>query len=63
MFKTKLVEVGDSVGCALPQELLDSWQVKEGDTLYAVPTEGSFRLMRQPPGSEMSTEIGVLKKS
>ncbi len=63
MFQTKLVEVGDSLGCALPQELLDSWQVKEGDTLYAVPTEGGFRLTRQPPGGEISTEIGVLQKS
>ncbi len=63
MFQTKIVEVGDSVGCALPQELLDSWQVKEGDTLYAVPTEGGFRLMRQPPDSEMSTDITENNKS
>lgn len=51
MFRAEIVEMGDSLGFALPQELLDSWQIGVGDTIYAVATETGFRLMLHPPES------------
>ncbi len=47
MFKTEIVEVGDSLGFALPVELLEAWNVGVGDTIYAVEAENGIRLLPQ----------------
>lgn len=48
MFRTEIVEVGDSLGFVLPQELLDVWKVGVGDTIYAVETDAGFQLLPHP---------------
>ncbi len=36
MFALKLIQIGDSVGMVLPDELMAMLQVVEGDALYLV---------------------------
>jgi putative addiction module antidote len=50
MQSLKLRKLGNSVGVVLPQKLLNSMQLKEGDTIHVTESsEQSFRVSKYDP--------------
>ncbi|MDD2881060.1 MAG: hypothetical protein PHQ58_11530 [Rhodoferax sp.] len=48
MFKTELVEVGDSLGLVLPDALLSRWNLTVDDTIFMTETASGFMLSPHP---------------
>ncbi len=49
MKQVKLRKVGNSYGVTLPKELLEKYNVKEGETLYIVENPDGFKLSPYDP--------------
>jgi len=49
MKKVKLRKVGNSYGLTLPRELLEKYNIKEGDELYIVESSDGFKLSPYDP--------------
>lgn len=56
MNSIKILKVGNSLGAAFPQELMDDLNIQEGDELCLVRTKKGFELMLYEPdfSAEMS---------
>ncbi len=52
MKKVKLRKVGNSYGLTLPKELLEKYNVKEGEELYVVESSHGFTLTPYDPDFE-----------
>jgi putative addiction module antidote len=52
MKKIKLRKVGNSYGVTLPKELLEKYNVKEGEELYVVESNHGFTLTPYDPDFE-----------
>ncbi len=48
----KLQKVGNSIGTMIPKEILDKFNLKEGDTLTLVVMEDGIKLMADDPEFE-----------
>lgn len=61
MKKLKLRKVGNSYGLTLPKELLEKYNIKEGEELYVVEDSHGFRLTPYDPEFELWAD--ALKKT
>ena len=52
MKKVKLRKVGNSYGLTLPRELLEKYNIKEGEELYVVENSDGFKLSPYDPDFE-----------
>jgi len=52
MKKLKLRKVGNSYGITLPRELLEKYNLKEGEELYVVENSHGFKLTPYDPDFE-----------
>lgn len=52
MKKVKLRKVGNSYGLTLPKEILEKYNLKEGEELYVVESNHGFTLTRYDPDFE-----------
>ncbi|MBS3897678.1 MAG: AbrB/MazE/SpoVT family DNA-binding domain-containing protein [Dethiobacter sp.] len=52
MKKVKLRKVGNSYGLTLPKELLEKYNIKEGEELYVVESSYGFTLTPYDPDFE-----------
>ena len=53
MKKVKLRKVGNSYGFTVPRELLDKYNLKEGEELYVVESRDGFKLSPYNPDFEL----------
>jgi len=60
MVALKLRKVGNSVGVILPQTVLDSLRVDEGDTVFLTSSADGFRLT--PYNPEFETQMSAARK-
>ena len=60
MVALKLRKVGNSVGVILPQTVLDSLRVDEGDTVFLTSSADGFRLTPYSP--EFETQMSAARK-
>ncbi|HYM17433.1 MAG TPA: hypothetical protein VEU06_02615 [Micropepsaceae bacterium] len=58
MFFLKIVQIGDSLGIILPDEVLADLHVKEGDELVLTGAPGGYRLMASDPELRRQLEVG-----
>ena len=57
MFKTELVEVGDSLGLVLPDALLSRWNLTVDDTIYMTETADGIVLSSHPVETDTPTVL------
>ena len=62
--KLQLISIGNSVGVILPKELLAKLDVRKGDTLFVVETNGGIHLTTKDPDFDAQIEVArrVMKK-
>lgn len=52
MKKVKLRKVGNSYGLTLPKEILEKYNIKEGEDLYVIESDHGFTLTPYDPDFE-----------
>ena len=62
--KLQLISIGNSVGVILPKELLAKLDIRKGDTLFVVETNGGIHLTTKDPDVDAQIEVArrVMKK-
>jgi putative addiction module antidote len=64
MIRLKVTKVGDSLGVALPADVLASLKVVEGDTLYLTETPTGYAVSSPDPALQEQLRVGreIMKK-
>lgn len=55
----EVIEVGDSLGVVLPEDLLARLKLGDGDTLYLTETAHGFRLTANDPDVEVAPPLAL----
>ena len=58
MGKTKVIQIGNSMGVVLPKEVLAALRVEKGDPLFLVQTANGISLTAYDPEIERQVEAG-----
>jgi putative addiction module antidote len=53
----KLRKVGNSIGCILPQEVLTTLQVDEGDTIFLTKSPDGYRVTPYDPAFDRQMKV------
>ncbi len=57
MVALKLRKVGNSIGCILPQEVLTTLQVDEGDTIFLTKSPDGYRVTPYDPAFDRQMKV------